>query len=102
MERTTPSNFNIVKVLEKKKKRIVIAVIKGTIEIPFSMYVHKRTLIPPFNAIDLYKKKEKRKTENLDDSGKIEKIPIDGPTQRIKTSIVEKISLRPPRLVVNS
>lgn len=66
------------------------------------MYVHKRTLIPPFNAIDLYKKKEKRKTENLDDSGKIEKIPIDGPTQRIKTSIVEKISLRPPRLVVNS
>lgn len=101
MERT-PSNFNIVKVLEKKKKRIVIAVIKGTIEIPFSMYVHKRTLIPPFNAIDLYKKKEKRKTENLDDSGKIEKIPIDGPTQRIKTSIVEKISLRSPRLVVNS
>lgn len=29
-------------------------------------------------------------------SGKIEKIPIDGPTQRIKTSIVEKISLHPP------
>lgn len=101
MERT-PSNFNIVKVLEKKKKRIIIPVIKGTIEIPFSMYVHKRTFIPPFNAIDLYKKKEKRKTENLDDSGKIEKIPIDGSTQRIKTSIVEKISLRPPRLVVNS
>lgn len=61
MERT-PSNFNIVKVLEKKKKkRIVIAVIKGTIEIPFSMYVHKRTLIPPFNAIDLYKKKKREK-----------------------------------------
>lgn len=60
MERTTPSNFNIVKVLEKKK-RIVIAVIKGTIEIPFSMYVHKRTLIPPFNAIDLYKKKREKK-----------------------------------------
>lgn len=59
MERT-PSNFNIVKVLEKKK-RIVIAVIKGTIEIPFSMYVHKRTLIPPFNAIDLYKKKREKK-----------------------------------------
>lgn len=60
MERTTPSNFNIVKVLEKKK-RIVIPVIKGTIEIPFSMYVHKRTLIPPFNAIDLYKKKREKK-----------------------------------------
>lgn len=61
MERT-PSNFNIVKVLEKKK-RIVIAVIKGTIEIPFSMYVHKRTLIPPFNAIDLYKKKKRKEKQ---------------------------------------
>lgn len=61
MERT-PSNFNIVKVLEKKKKkRIVIAVIKGTIEIPFSMYVHKRTLYSPLQRYrSLQKKREKK------------------------------------------
>lgn len=102
MERT-PSNFNIVKVLEKKKKKNSNS---GHQRNHRNSIFNVRTQKNPYSPLQRYrslqKKKEKRKTENLDDSGKIEKIPIDGPTQRIKTSIVEKISLRPPRLVVNS
>lgn len=94
----TPSNFNIAKVLEKKKRNNTWSS-KEPKKFYFQCTYTKETLILLFvNAIDPYKKKErKEKQKNLDDSGKIEKIPIDGPTQRIKTSIVEKISLHPLR-----
>lgn len=94
MERT-PSNFNIVKVSEKKK---IIIIIPGHQRDHRNSIFNARTQKEPLFTMDPQKKKKKRKEKQKTSmtSGKIEKIPIDGPTQRIKTSIVEKISLHPP------